>query len=101
MEVGLGPGHIVLDWDLFPPQKRHSPQFLAHVCCGQTAGWIYMPLGTKVGLDSGRIVLHGDPPSPPIRGTAPNFWPMSIVAKWSHVSATAEHFLGSGVSEPV
>jgi len=21
-----------------PPKKRYSPQFLAHVCCGQTAG---------------------------------------------------------------
>jgi len=38
-------------------------------------------------------VLHGydgDPVSP-IRGTAPNFWPMSIVAKLSPISATAEH----------
>jgi len=28
MEVGLGPGHIVLDGDPAPPpKKRHSPQF--------------------------------------------------------------------------
>ena len=39
MEVGLGPGYIVLDGDPAPiPQKGHSPQFMAHVCCGQTAG---------------------------------------------------------------
>ena len=25
MEVGLGPGHIVLDGDLAPPQKGHTP----------------------------------------------------------------------------
>ena len=39
-----------------PPPKGHSPQFLAHVCCGQTAGWIKMPLGTEVGLGPGDIV---------------------------------------------
>jgi len=107
-EVGLGPGHIVLDWDPAPPFKkrdtapnfslclswpnssmdqaatwcrgrprpsphcarwgpsslspkgvtanRHGPKiggavplhFSAHVYCDQTAGWIKMPLGTKV-----------------------------------------------------
>jgi len=31
------------------------------VYCGQTVGWIRMPLGTKVGLGSGHIVLDGDP----------------------------------------
>jgi len=40
MEVGLGPGDIVLDGDPAspPPQRgRHSLlQFLTHVCCGQT-----------------------------------------------------------------
>jgi len=78
-EVGLGPGHNVLDGDPAPPKKGHSPHLSAHVC-GQTAGWIKMPLGTKVGLGSGHIVLHGDP-DPQKGGTAPNFRPMSIVAK--------------------
>ena len=64
MEVGLGLGHIVLDGDPAPPKKGHSPQFLAHVSCGQTGGWIKMPLGTKVGLVPGYIVLHGDPAPP-------------------------------------
>jgi len=66
-EVGLGPGHIVLDGDPAPtPQKRHSPQFSAHVCCyGQTARSIRMPLGTEVGLGAGDIVLDGDPAPPP------------------------------------
>jgi len=38
MEVGLGPGHIVLDGDQAPPaQKRgHIPQFPAHFYCGHT-----------------------------------------------------------------
>jgi len=35
------------------------------VYCGQTAGWIKMPLGTEVGLGSGHVVLDGDPASPP------------------------------------
>jgi len=48
-EVDLGPSDIVLDGDLAPP-KGHSSQFSAHVCCGQTAGWIKMPLGTEVDL---------------------------------------------------
>jgi len=48
-EVDLGPGDIVLDCDPGPPQKGHSPQFLAHICCGEMAGWIKMPLGTEVG----------------------------------------------------
>jgi len=47
MEVGLGPGHIVLDDDLASPPKGAHPQFSAHVCCGQTAGWIKMSLGGK------------------------------------------------------
>jgi len=42
-EVGLSPGHIVLDGDPSPPKGHSLPQFLAHVCCGQTAGWIKMP----------------------------------------------------------
>ena len=42
MQVGLGPGHIVLDGDLAPPPpKGHSlPQFAVNICCGQMAGWI-------------------------------------------------------------
>jgi len=42
MEIGFGPGHIVLDGNpAFPHNKGHnSPYFSAHVCCGQTAGWI-------------------------------------------------------------
>ena len=69
VEVGLGPGHIVLDGDPAPPPKGHSPQFSAHVCCGQTAGWIKMSLGTEVDLGPGHMVLDGDR-APPERGTA-------------------------------
>jgi len=68
MEVGVIPGHIVLDRNPAPPWKgAQPPQFLADVCCGQTAVWIKMPLGTEVGLGSGHIVLDGDP-APPQKG---------------------------------
>ena len=51
MQVGLGPGHIVLDGDPAPlPPKGHSPQFSAHIYCGQMAAWIKMPLGMEVDL---------------------------------------------------
>jgi len=65
-EVGLGPGDVVLDGDPAP-------------------GWIKMPLSTAVHCRSrpGCIVLDGDPalPSQKRRHRAPNFRPMSIVAK--------------------
>jgi len=54
-----------------------------------------MPLGTEVGLGPGHIVLDGEPALPsPKKGTLPpNFRPMSIVAKRSPISATAELLL--------
>jgi len=57
-EVGLDPWHIVLDGNRASPsrQKGHSPIFGPCVCCGQTAGWIKMPLGTEEGLGPGDIV---------------------------------------------
>ena len=57
------------------------PQFSAHLYCGQTAGFIKMPLGMEEGLSPGDIVLDGTrPPRKKVSG-APNFRPMSIVAK--------------------
>jgi len=124
MQVGLGPGHIVLDGDpahppifglylLWPngwlgqdatwygvktrPRRLcvrwgpnspvpKNPQFSAHVCCGQTAGWIKMALGIEVNLGPGYIVLDWDPALLPKkgekRGQMPHkIWPISIVAK--------------------
>ena len=47
----------------FSPQKRGTdPQFSARVYCGQTTGWVKMPLGImEVGLGPDHIVLDGDP----------------------------------------
>jgi len=76
MEVGLGLRQIVKWGAGSPPQRGtspnfhedpspppptgHSPQFSAHACCGQTAGWIKMPFGREVGLGPGHIVLGLD-----------------------------------------
>jgi len=46
MQVGLGPGHIVLDGD---PAASPTKKFSAHLYCGQTPGCIKMPLGVEVG----------------------------------------------------
>ena len=79
MKLGMqvGRGRIVLDGDPAPlPQRGTAPQFSAHICCGQMAAWIKIPLGMEVGLGPGDFVLHGDPvPLSPKRGR-----PMFIVA---------------------
>jgi len=56
-EVGLSTGYFVLDGDpaLLPQKGAEPPKFSAHVYCGQTAGWIKMSLGTKVGLSPGTL----------------------------------------------
>ena len=85
MEVGLGPGHDVIDGDPAPlPKRRQSPQFSAHFYCGQTAGCIKMPIGTwyRVRPQPRRLCVRWRPSSPPKKGGQPlNFRPMSIVAK--------------------
>jgi len=56
------------------------------VHCGQTVARIKMELGTQVGLGPSHIVLdENSAPSPP-KGTAPNFRPISVSAKWLHGS---------------
>jgi len=53
MKVGVGPGDIVFDVHQAPSYKKGTApllQFSAHVCCGQMAGLLKMPLGTEVGL---------------------------------------------------
>jgi len=51
------------------------------VYCGQTVAWIKIKLGMQVDFSPGHIVLDGDPASHRKRGIAPNFRPMSVVAK--------------------
>jgi len=57
-----------------PSKKGGGAQFLAHVYCGQTAGWIQLVLGVEVGLSPGDFVLDGDPAPgapPPLKGHSP------------------------------
>ena len=63
VQVGLGPGHNVLDGDPGPLSQKGGggPQFSAHICCGLMTAWIEMPLGMEVGLGPGHIVLDGEP----------------------------------------
>jgi len=66
------------------PKKRGTatPQLSADVCCGQTAGWIKMPLAMVVGLGPGDIMLDGDPAPLPQKGhSVPQFFAHVYLAK--------------------
>jgi len=80
MQVGLGPGHIVLDGDPAPPSpKGHSPKFSVHIRCRQWLDGL-----TCHSVWRWAFVLDVDPAYPsPNRGRSPhpNFRPMSVVAK--------------------
>ena len=53
-----------------PPKKRTAPaQFSAPFYCGQTTGWIKLPLGTEVGVGAGDVFLDGD--LAPLKGAQP------------------------------
>jgi len=86
MEMGLGPGHSVLDREPAPLPKRGTehPLNSRPILLWQTAGCIKMPLGMEMGLSPGDFVIDVDPDPIPKkgRGRSPNFWPTtSIVAK--------------------
>ena len=86
-KVGLDPSDSMLDGNPAPPPKRgQSPQFWAHVYCGQTAAWIKTAHDREVGLVPGHIELDGYtlPPKKGGRSPIPNFRPVSIVAKRLH-----------------
>ena len=69
MHVGLGPGHIWRSSFPYPP-KADTPNFSAHICCGQMAAWIKVSLGMELGLGPGDFVLDGDPAHPLPKRTA-------------------------------
>ena len=52
-----------------PPKKVAQPLIFAHACCGQTAGWTKMPLGTEETL-----VRLGTSFPPQKEGTAPTIF---------------------------
>ena len=71
MDVGLSPGDFVLDGEPVPSPRQGGgpPKFSAHVYCGQTAGWIKMPLGMEVGLGLRHIMFDVDPATFRKKGT--------------------------------
>jgi len=72
-QVGLGPGHIVLDGDPTPPpQKGHSAQFSAHMLRPNGCmAWINMSLG----IEPRRLCVTWGPRSPSPKGqwSSPQF----------------------------
>jgi len=75
MELGLGPGDFVLDGDPAPlPKRGTTPQFSAHICCGQMAVWIKVSHGVALGLGPGDFVLDGDPVAPSPKGGGPQIF---------------------------
>ena len=57
------------------PKRGRSPQYSAHVYCGQTAGWMKLVLSMEVGFSPGDFALDGDPAPPPQKvGGAPQIF---------------------------
>jgi len=68
------PRRLCVKWGPSSLPKKGAeppPKFSADVHCVQTAGWIKIALGTKVGLGLGYIVLDWDPASLPKKGAQP------------------------------
>jgi len=66
------PKRHCVTWGPSSPQKRHSPQFWAHVYCGETVVCIRIPLSTEVGLILGeRRCVRWGPSSPFPKGAQP------------------------------
>jgi len=83
------PRRLCVRWGPSYHQKKghtHPTQFLAHVYCGQTAGWMKTPLGTEMDLGPGHVILDGFPAIRERGTSAPSFRPMSIVATVAHLS---------------
>jgi len=74
MEVGPWSKPHCARWDPGTKGTPTTTQFLAHVYCGQTAGWMKAPLGTEVDLGPGHIVLDGVPPLRETGTEPPIFW---------------------------
>jgi len=71
---------------------------VTRVYCGQTVGRIEMKLAMQVGLGPGHIVLDGNQPSTPQRGTDPQFSALICcgqMAAWIKMSLGMEQGLGS------
>jgi len=90
VEVGFGPGDVVLDGIAAPPKRGTAPQFRSMTIVAERMdGWMKTPLGTKVGLGPCRPHCVRRGPSSPAKMTQqplPSFRPMSLVATVAHLS---------------
>jgi len=69
VEVGLGPGHTVLDGDPAPPQKKGAQPQIFGPCLLWPNSWMDQDaVWWEVGLNTGDIVLDGDPAPLPKKG---------------------------------
>jgi len=67
------------------------PPFLAHVYCGQTAGWIKMLLGRGIDLGPSDAVLDWElGPSFPLKGAQATIFGPCLLWPRSPISTTAE-----------
>jgi len=82
MEVGLGPGHIVLDGDPPLTKNGHTPTFRPMFIVAKRLDGSRCHLVPKVVLGPSNIVFDVDPaPLLPRRVRAPNFRPMFMERK--------------------
>jgi len=90
------PRPLCATWGPSSPEKKgHSPQFSAHVYCGQTAGWIKMPLCMAVRLGPGVIVLDGYPAPPPINADDTQLYLALSPSSYTHDISTLKSCLDS------
>jgi len=88
------PKRLYVRWGPSPlPNKgaKPPPKFLAHIYCGQTAGWIKMTLGIEVDISPGDFVLDVDPASlsKGVGAPFPIFGPFLLRPNgWIHQDAT-------------
>jgi len=83
-------------WGPSSPQKWHSPPFSAHLCCGQTAEWMKMPLSKEVGLGPGDIGVDVNPPPKRGHSIPPTFPLFSPCLLWpnSWIDRDATWYMG-------
>jgi len=88
MEVGLRPGHSVLDGDPAPsPKKGRAPSQIFGPFLLWPNGWMHQDATWYGGRPQPRrLCVRWDQPPTPKGADPPNFWPTSIVAKRLHGS---------------
>jgi len=93
-EVGFGPDDIVLDGEPLPVKKGHSPSIFG-LCLLWPNGWMHQDATWYGGRPRPwRHCVRWAPSPPPQKmGQPANFRLMSIVAKRSSISATAEQLV--------